>query len=83
VAQAGWKGLENGNLLREAAHTFGVFVTVDSNLVHQQQLPRFDIAVIVLQARKNRLVDLQPLVSTLLRAIDVASPTTPTVVRAE
>jgi hypothetical protein len=56
---------------------------VDSNLVHQQQLPRFDIAVIVLQARKNRLVDLQPLVSTLLRAIDVASPTTPTVVRAE
>ncbi len=40
--------------------------TVDRNLSFQQNLPQFDIAVIVLQAPSNRLADLKPLASKVL-----------------
>lgn len=62
VPQAGWAGIQNGELLRLAQAQFDVFVTVDRNLSFQQHLPQFAIAVIVLQASTNRLKDLRPLV---------------------
>jgi hypothetical protein len=49
-------------------------VTVDQNLSFQQNLNSFSIAVIVLQAKTNRLADLKPLIPTLLAAIKSASP---------
>ena len=61
VPQAGWAGIQNGELLRLAQAQFDVFVTVDRNLSFQQHLPQFSIAVIVLQAPTNRLKDLRPL----------------------
>ncbi len=63
----GWAAVENGKLLTLAAKEFDVFVTVDRNLIFQQNLPRFDVAVVVLRAPTNRLEDLQPLVPKLLR----------------
>jgi hypothetical protein len=68
----GWGTIKNGELLALAAKEFAVFVTVDRNLSFQQNLPRFDIAVVVLRARSNRLADLQALVPALLAAIPVA-----------
>lgn len=67
VSEAGWAGLKNGELLRLAQAQFDVFVTVDRNLSFQQHLPQFNVAVIVLQARTNRLEDLRPLVPRLRR----------------
>ncbi|MGH2607751.1 MAG: hypothetical protein ACRDHF_01565 [Tepidiformaceae bacterium] len=55
-----------------AAKEFQIFVTVDRNLSFQQNLPAFDIAVIVLRAKSNRLADLQPLVPELLATIPTA-----------
>ena len=72
VPQAGWAGLENGDLLRLAQAQFEVFVTVDRNLSFQQHLPQFTVAVIVLQAPTNRLKDLRPLVPELLRILATA-----------
>ena len=74
----GWSTVKNGDLLALAAKEFGVFVTVDRNLAFQQTLPAFDIAVIVLRARSNRLSHLQPLVPELLRAILTARRSTVT-----
>jgi hypothetical protein len=68
----GWTSIKNGELLALAAKSFDVFVTVDRNLSFQQNLGTVDIAVIVLQARTNRLADLIPLQPRLLEAIDVA-----------
>ena len=62
VPQAGWAGIENGELLRLAQAQFDVFITVDRNLSFQQHLSQFSVAVIVLQAPTNRLKDLRPLV---------------------
>jgi hypothetical protein len=69
VPEAGWASKENGELLALAASDFDVFVTVDRNLSFQQNLSNLEIAVVVLVARGNRLVDLEPLVPGLLRAV--------------
>ena len=68
----GWATIKNGELLALAAKEFAVFVTVDRNLSFQQNLPAFDIAVVVLRASSNRLADLQALVPALLAAIPTA-----------
>ena len=60
--QMNWQGLSNGNLLAAADPHFDVFVTVDKNLVQQQSMAGFHIAVIVLRTRSNKIEDLAPLV---------------------
>jgi predicted nuclease of predicted toxin-antitoxin system len=66
VPQMGWATIKNGQLLALAEREFDVFITVDRNLSFQQNLPKFKIAVIVLRAKTNRLVDLKPLVPQIL-----------------
>jgi predicted nuclease of predicted toxin-antitoxin system len=66
VPQMGWAGIKDGQLLVLAEAKFDIFITVDRNLSFQQNLPQFDIAVIVLQAASNRLTDLKPLVPEIL-----------------
>lgn len=65
----GWATIRNGDLLALAEKEFDVFVTVDRNLSFQQNLPRFKIAVLILRARTNRLIDLLPLMPKILEAI--------------
>ena len=69
---AGWAAAKNGDLLALAEKDFDAFVTVDRNLSFQQRLPGFAIAVVILRARSNRLVDLKPLVPRLLEALPAA-----------
>jgi len=72
AGQLGWAAVRNGELLALAATQFDAFVTVDRNLSFQQHVPALPIAVIVLQARTNRLADLKPLVPQLLQALKSA-----------
>jgi hypothetical protein len=76
----GWSAISNGELLALAGREFDVFLTVDRNLAFQQNLPAFTVAVIVLQARTNRLADLLPLVPHLLAALPAAERGTATFV---
>ena len=58
VPLLGWAGLQNGELLTKAVDAeFNVLVTMDSNMVHQQNLERHGIAVVALRANSNRLAD--------------------------
>lgn len=66
VPQMGWATIKNGELLALAENEFDVFLTVDRNLSFQQNLPKFDIAVLVMQSRSNRLADLKPLAPKVL-----------------
>ncbi len=74
VPQMGWAGIKNGDLLLLAEKEFEVFVTVDRNLSFQQNLTKYDLAVIVLRARTNRLRELNSLVPELLKALSSAKP---------
>jgi hypothetical protein len=76
VPLIGWAGLKNGALLSEAEKRFGVLLTMDSNMVHQQNLARFRIAVIALQARSNRLADTRPLMPKVLAVLPAMQPGT-------
>jgi len=70
VPLLGWAGIQNGDLLRKAAENgFDVLMTMDSNMVYQQDLPIQSIAVIVLRASSNRLADTQPLMSKVVQAL--------------
>jgi hypothetical protein len=75
AGQMGWSAITNGELLKLASqHEFDVFVNTDRNLSFQQNLRTLPIAVIVLQAKTNRLQDLKPLVPELLNAVKSAGP---------
>jgi len=69
VGQQGWKGTQNGKLLRRAEAEFEVFVTTDQGIPHQQNLSEIRLAIVILEARSNRLTDLQPLMQRVNRQI--------------
>ena len=75
VAQEGWTGLRNGDLLRRAAATgFEVFVTADQGLQFQQNLAESPLIVVVLVAQSTKFEDLIPLVPAIQQAIRDAEP---------
>src|SRR5437588_10932160 len=69
VEDAGFKGLKNGRLLEAASAQFDVLVTVDRNLVRQQNVADFNISIIVLVAISNRYPNLSPLVPRIVKAL--------------
>ena len=69
VEYRGWKGLKNGALLRIADPHFDVLVTLDSNIPEQQNLKAFQLGIIVLRARTNRLVDILGLMPMIAEAL--------------
>ncbi len=73
VTQAGWSGVENGELLRLAAQAYDVFLTIDQRLDQEQQIPS-RLAVIVLKAPTNRIESLRPLIPDLLNALKGPKP---------
>jgi hypothetical protein len=65
------------NLLRKATEAgFDVLVTMDSNMVHQQNIGRYAIAVVALRAASNRLADTRPLMPALLALLPDVKPGT-------
>jgi len=74
VPEAGWAGKQNGELIHLAAGSFDAFITVDRNLVYQQNLASVPFGVEVLSARSNRLADLEPLVPKILEALEASRP---------
>jgi hypothetical protein len=83
VPLIGWGGLKNGALLTKAEGRFDVLLTMDSNMVHQQNLARFRIAVIALQAPSNRLADTRPLMPRVLALLPAVRPGELTIVSSE
>ena len=74
VPEVGWAGKDNGELLQLASLEFDVFVTADQGLQYQQNLSGYDIAVVTLVARTNRLEDLKPIVPRLLEVLPALKP---------
>ena len=84
VPLIGWAGTENGELLAKAVDArFDVLVTMDSNMVHQQNIAKYPIAVIALRALSNRLADTRPLMPALLSLLPKADSGTVTFLPAE
>lgn len=75
VQREGWAGLENGDLLREAAQRgFEVFLTKDTNLEFQLNLRGLSLGVVVMDAPSHDIDVLLPMVPRVLEAIDAVQP---------
>ena len=83
VEEAGFKGLENGNLLKAASGAYDVLITVDRNLPYQQNLTGLEIAILILSAKKNSYVRLRPLMPKALSVLRTIKPREVIVVEAE
>jgi hypothetical protein len=80
VAEAGFAGLKNGQLLRRAEGNFDTFITTDKSLQHQQNLSAWTMAFVLLRAVSNDIADLEPLVPELLIRLPEVRPGTLTVI---
>ena len=72
VEDAGWSGMENGELLNRAELSFDLFLTEDKNLRYQQNLVRRGIAVLELPG--NTLSVVKALVPKILEAMTRIKP---------
>ena len=72
IEEAGYKSLKNGALA--ASQEFEVLITVDKNLVYQQNPQKLSMAVLVLDVRANKLERFLPLMSKALDALMTISP---------
>jgi hypothetical protein len=76
VAEAGWAGKKNGELLRLAEGHFDVLLSTDKGIPHQQNVARFDLAVVLLRAKSNAYEDLAPLMDEVNGRVTRAEPGT-------
>lgn len=74
VPEQGWASKKNGELLKLADNEFDVFLTVDQNLMAQQNLSNRNIAVVVLVASSNRLQALKPLMLQVQTVLETIQP---------
>jgi len=73
VQTLGWAGMKNGALLRAAREAgIQILVTVDRRMEFQQNIPTSGVALVVLEARSTRMVDILPLVPALVAALPSA-----------
>jgi hypothetical protein len=75
VAEMGWRGTKNGQLLRQMRDAgFDVMVTADRHIEHQQNITRSGVALVVMHPRRVRIQELLPLASEVLAALDSVQP---------
>lgn len=74
TSEIGWQDLDDRPLLEHADGAYDVLITTDRNLPYQQNLSRYELAVIILIARTNRLEELLPLVPGVLESLDSIQP---------
>jgi len=74
VEDAGFKGLKNGRLLREASGSYDVLITVDQNIPAQQNFSTLKIALVIIHAKSNRYEDLVLFVPQILSSLTSISP---------
>jgi hypothetical protein len=70
IDEAGFKGLNNGELLEAAFSRFDVLVTVDQNLRFQQNLKNLSIAILVFRAKRTSFPYLKPLIPKALESLE-------------
>ncbi len=82
VPERGWAGIKNSELLEAASEEFDAFVTTDRGIPHQHNLSRFDLTVIVLEAKSNSYEDLSSLMDRTNAALGEVLPGEATRIRA-
>ena len=83
VRERGWGSKKNGDLLQLAEKEFDIFLTSDKGIPYQQNLSRFDLAIVILRSKSNRYEDLVKLMDQANDAFGGARPGTATFVEGQ
>jgi predicted nuclease of predicted toxin-antitoxin system len=70
VAEIGWRGSPDGPLLTYAQAHFDVFVTIDRNLEHQQNLRKLNLGFVIIRVPSNEITSYCPLFSEVQAAAE-------------
>jgi hypothetical protein len=70
VFEAGWRSSKDGPLLALAQDQFNVFITIDQNLEHQQNLSKMTIGFVIARVRSNEITYYEPLFERLKEAAE-------------
>jgi predicted nuclease of predicted toxin-antitoxin system len=65
-----WASLKDGPLLDAMEGQFDVLVTTDKSIPYQQNMKDRAVAVVILRAKSNTIIDLFPLVTELLAVLE-------------
>lgn len=66
ASEMGWSSLKNGNLLSEAiAANFDIMLTADKQIQHQQNMNKYDMAIVIFDVKRNKIEMLVPLLPIL------------------
>jgi predicted nuclease of predicted toxin-antitoxin system len=72
--EAGWSGIENGELLALADAIFDALVTIDRGIQYQQNMTGRHIAIVIVRGPTNRLADLSPHFPACAEALKLIQP---------
>lgn len=74
VAEHGWSGKKNGELLRAAEAEFDAFITMDRGIEYQQTLGSLALRIVPISARSNRRQDVEPAIPAVNAALRTTQP---------
>ena len=83
VRERGWGSKKNGDLLQLAEKEFDILLTSDKGIPHQQNLSRFDLAIVILRAKSNSYEDLVKLMDRANEAFESARSGTATFIEGQ
>jgi hypothetical protein len=71
VADRGWAGTKNGELLRRMTGYYDALITMDRGIEFQQPV---SFGIVIVRARSDRMQHLSPLVPAILATIAATKP---------
>ena len=71
ATEMGWSSLRNGDLIKAAIENhFDVFLTIDKNIEHQQNLKSYKISIVIFDVRRSKIEFMNPLIPKFIKKID-------------
>jgi hypothetical protein len=74
VPEAGWSGIKNGKLLALVAGHFDIFLTIDQNIRHQQNITNLPFAILFVSVPNNMIDSYLPLFDLMREAAQKLRP---------
>ena len=74
VREHGWSGKKNGDLLSSAEAEFDVLFTLDTNMRYQQNLPEYNLAIVLVTAVSNKQSVIEPAMPEVNRLLPTVRP---------
>jgi len=70
VMEMGWSGVKNGKLMSlSVKHNFGIILTIDKNIMYQQNIEKYPITIAVFNSLTSKLEELILFIPSFLKQI--------------